>query len=123
MRLLFLKFRSNPLPHPLPIVFSGVRNRHCIQRTEHGFNARQLLAAFGAFLQVRRDSLALVCLSVAVRDQFFFRPVFHPSVPIARASFPSRTGFKARLSFCTARKTVFFVAFELDFSTAAISSI
>src|SRR5260221_1047539 len=122
-RSLLVKSRGNPSPHPLPVVLTWIRDRHRIQCSEHGFDTRQLLAAFGAFLQVRSYKLALLYLAVAVADQLFFRPVFHPSIPIARASFPSRNGVNARRNFCTARKTVFFFAIEIEFSPAAISSI
>src|SRR5260370_27288172 len=112
-----------PFPISLTVVSPRMRNRHRIQRSDHRLDAGQFRAAFGAFLQVRGDSHALFRLTVPIPDQLFFRSVFHPSVPIARASFPSRNGVKARRNFCTARNTVFFVAFEFDLSTAAISSI
>src|SRR2546430_6166028 len=71
-----------------------------------------------------RNQRSLVGHSLAIRNQLFFRHVFHDSVPIARAcALVSTTGCSARRNFCTARKTVFFVAFELDFKTPAISSI
>src|SRR5205814_8783681 len=74
--------------------------------------------------QAPRHSSPLGGHSFAVGNQLFFRHVFHDSVPIALACVPLPTkGCKARRNFCTARKTVFFAAPELDFRTCAISSM
>src|SRR6266513_1793746 len=95
-----------------------------VQCRQHGFDSFQLRAAFFTGRQMLRNQRSLLGHSLAIRNQLFFRHVFHDSVPIARAcALVSTKGCKARRSFCTARKTVFFVAFELDFRTSAISSI
>src|SRR5208283_4499785 len=109
------------LPHSLPVVFPGIRHRHRVQRRKHRLDPLHLTPAFPAFLQVHRDFLAILLLAISISNQFFFCPVSHDSVPIARAVRCSANGSNARRSFPTARNTVFFVAFAFDFSTSAIS--
>src|ERR1051325_8956565 len=116
--------RRNLLPYMPAIVVTRVGHRQGIQRCKHSFDAFKLRPAFFASRQVLRDDSVLGSHSFAVSNQFFFRHVFHDSVPIALACVPLPTkGCKARRNFCTARKTVFFAAPELDFKTCAISSM
>jgi len=92
--------------------------RRLLIEREHRLDSLQLSAALFAGGQVLGNCRSLFGDSLTVSNQLFFLQVFHDSVPIARACVLVPTmGCSARLSFCTARKTVFFVAFELDFKT------
>src|SRR5690242_921045 len=106
------------------IVVVGVGHGQCIERGEHSFDAFQFRAALLASGQMLGDNSALGGHALSVSNQFFLGHMFHVSVPIALACVPLPTkGCKASRNFCTARKTVFFAAPELDFRTSAISSI
>src|SRR6266851_3450410 len=116
--------RRNLPPHPRPVIWSRLRHRKRIQRGQHRLDSFELPAALFTSREMFRNHRSLLGNPLAKRNQLFFRHVFHDSVPIARAcAFVSTKGCSARRNFCTARKTVFFVAFELDFKTSAISSI
>src|SRR6266478_10234872 len=111
-------------PNFRPVFFAWIGHRHRVQRVKHRFNAIQFHAALAAFLQMRRNRVARLHFAFSVSKQFFFRYVFHDSVPTALAvPRHSANGFRACRNFCTARNTVFFAALVFDFSTAAISSI
>src|SRR5256884_8480745 len=115
--------RGNLLPYALSIVITRVWHGQRIECREYSFDSFQFRAALFANRQVPRHSSPLGGHSFAVGSHLFFCHVFHDSVPIALACVPLPTkGCKARRNFCTARKTVFFAAPELDFRTCAISS-
>src|SRR5215469_3029204 len=122
LRLPILEPQSDLLPYPPLKLLSWFRHGRSTHRRIHLLDLFHLRPALRTLPQMRCNRFAFLGLAIPVGNQFFFRSVFHPSVPIARA-FPSRKGSSARRNFCTARKTVFLVAFEFDFSTLAISSI
>src|SRR5690242_274001 len=116
--------RGNLLPYMPAIVVARIGHWQRVERCEHRFDAFQLRAAFLASRQMLRNDGALGGHAFLVSNQFFLGHVFHDSVPIALACVPLPTkGCKASRNFCTARKTVFFAAPELDFRTSAISSM
>src|SRR5215472_6251436 len=106
------------------IVVARIGHGQGIERSEYRFDAFELRPAFFASRQVLRNHSALGGHAFLVSNQLFLGHVFHDSVPIALACVPLPTkGCKASRNFCTARKTVFFAAPELDFRTVAISSM
>src|SRR5215467_12246769 len=116
--------RRNLLPHVPPIIVAGVRHWERIQGREHSFDSFQLRPALFASRQVLSNQGPLSGHAFFVCNQLFLGHVFHDSVPMALTCVPLPTkGCKASRNFCTARKTVFFAAPELDFRTSAISSI
>src|SRR5258708_2935977 len=116
--------RRNLRPHPPSVICSGFRHRQRIQRRQHRLDSFELPAALFTSREMLRNHRSLLANPLAKSNQLCFRHVFHDSVPIARAcARVSTKGCSVRRNFCTARKTVFFVAFELDFRTSAISSI
>src|SRR5258707_711028 len=101
---------------PLPVVLQiKLRNRLCGEDAQRLRNGLREISALRATFQMPGDSTLFRAFMKLIRDQLFFREVFHRR--------PPGTGVSDRRSLLTARKTACLAELLVTLSAAAISAI